>query len=460
MESHSQDTPPAAAERRGGLHQAVLDAMPDMACMFDRGHRCAYANRALLEACRRRPEEVIGRPLAELDCALVRASRHAAEIDQVFASGRPLRGDVTFHDQRGPRIHDYILSPVAATDGSVEAVLATLRDVTERTRHEDVARRNERRLRAIASASSGVIYRMDPDWAGVQVLVGRGSDSPAPLSRAELLQAHLHPEDRERIALVSSRAREEATVFEAEYRWLHGDGRYHWLASRVVPVRGDDGRVQEWVGATTDVDSRRQQEQHQKLLLDELNHRVKNTLAVVQSIALQTLGQSEAGRAGVEHFQARLLALAKAHELLTASRWAGTCLRDVVEMAIGPGLGHGLERFSVDGPPVRLCPRPSLALSMALHELYTNAVKYGALSAPEGRIQIHWRVRDGTDGRRLLLQWRESDGPPVVAPTRRGFGTRLVEHGLRHDLDGRVELAFERGGVTCNIDVPLVEDGP
>lgn len=451
------DTTPAPAAGCGPA-EALLESTPDLACLFDRQHRCIYANRALLEALGRPRAEVIGRSLLELGYAPWDAAMHGSEIDQVFATARRLRGDARFHGPRGERIHDYILAPVLAADGSVQAVAATIRDVTERTAHEDVARRNERRLRAIASASSSVIYRLDPDWSRVQVLVGPGVENPPPLSRLELQAEHLHPDDHARVAHAVARAREETTVFEAEYRWLRGDGRYHWLASRVVPVRGDDGRVHEWVGATTDVEDRRRQETHQRLLLDELNHRVKNTLAVVQSIAVQTFARTGADRQAVERFHARLLALAKGHELLTASRWNGTWLRDVVETAIGPGMGHGLERFLIDGPRVWLAPRPSLALSMALHELCTNAVKYGALSAPGGTVAIRWEVHEeGGRPRRLRLEWRESGGPAVVEPQRRGFGTRLVEQGLRHDLDGEVVLAFEASGVSCHIDVPLVE---
>lgn len=455
MDSTPLDTT-AYASAGHGLHQAALEATPDMACVFDRAHRCCYANRSLLEAFGRERPDVLGRTLLELGWPPWQAARHDAWIDQVFATGQPVRSDVPLG---GGRIHDCILAPVHAADGSIEAVLATLRDVTERSAHEDRTRRNERRLRAIGNASSSIIYRMDADWANVQVMLGPGSEDPAPFSRLEMVQSHLHPDDRDLLAAASRQAREEATVFQAEYRWLQDDGRYHWLASRVVPVRGDDGTVLEWVGATTDVDGRRQQEQHQKLLVDELNHRVKNSLAMVQSIAVQTLGRAPDGAAAVDHFQARLLALAKAHDLLTASRWAGTCLRDVVETAIGPCMGHGLERFSIDGPAVRLCPRPSLALSMALHELCTNAVKYGALSVPGGRVRIHWHIFDRERGRRLFLEWQESGGPPVTPPKRRGFGTRLVERGLRHDLGGEVALGFGHGGVTCSIDIPLVEDG-
>ena len=438
-------------------HVAVLESTPDLACLFDRQHRCIYANRALLEALGRPREQVIGRSLLELGYVPWHAAMHDSELDQVFATGRPLRGDARFRGARGERIHDYILAPVPGEDGSVEAVVATIRDVTERTAHEDVARRNERRLRAIASASSSVIYRLDPDWTRVQTLVGPGVDSPPPLSRVEVQRTRLHPDDQERIAQAIARAREETTVFEAEYRWLLGDGHYHWLASRVVPVRGDDGVVHEWVGATTDVEDRRQQEAHRRLLLDELNHRVKNTLAVVQSIAVQTLGRTSDAQA-MDRFHARLLALAKCHDLLTASRWTGACLRDVVETAIGPGMGRGLDRFVIDGPRVHLAPRPSLALSMALHELCTNAVKYGSLSVPDGQVAIRWRVDERDGARRLQLEWRESGGPPVVKPERRGFGSRLVERGLRHDLNGEVVLAFEVAGVSCRIDMPLAEE--
>jgi two-component sensor histidine kinase len=195
--------------------------------------------------------------------------------------------------------------------------------------------------------------------------------------------------------------------------------------------------------------------EHQKLLIDELNHRVKNTLATVQSIATQTLRTADTTAAAKDALERRLLALSQAHDVLTRENWEGADLMDVVERALEPYQVHSENRLHITGPHVRLTPRMSLALAMAMHELATNAVKYGALSNKSGTIDVTWSVQNGATPPRLVLQWREGGGPPVVAPRRRGFGSRLIERSLAQDLDGQVDIAFAPTGVVCTVNAPV-----
>lgn len=199
---------------------------------------------------------------------------------------------------------------------------------------------------------------------------------------------------------------------------------------------------------------RRRTEAHLRLLVNELNHRVKNTLTIVQSIAAQTLRGTEAGREAQQAFESRLAALAAAHDLLTTERWQSTALRQVIEQA-GTGCGAEAERLSIEGPDVRLQPRTAVSVAMAIHELCTNAVKYGALSREGGTVSIRWEAAAEPGGERLRLVWRESGGPPVAPPDRRGFGTRMIERGLAADLGGTARIDFAPEGVTCTIDAPL-----
>jgi PAS domain S-box-containing protein len=202
--------------------------------------------------------------------------------------------------------------------------------------------------------------------------------------------------------------------------------------------------------AQTEIAQRRKVEEQQRLLINELNHRVKNTLATVQSIVAQTskLSDAKSLRGTIE---SRLMALASAHDLLTQENWEGAELRDLLLRSLSPFGSDLSARFSLEGPSVLLAPQQALAFAMATHELATNAVKYGSLSAPSGRISISWRTEAG----RLELEWREVDGPPVLAPTRRGFGSRLLERGLAADLQGEVGLEFARDGVRCRIAADL-----
>jgi two-component sensor histidine kinase len=179
----------------------------------------------------------------------------------------------------------------------------------------------------------------------------------------------------------------------------------------------------------------------------------------VQSIVSQTLRKAETTAEAKEAIEGRLFALSRAHDVLTRESWDGASLREIVAEAVAPYGNRREDRLHLSGPDVRLPPRMALALAMALQELATNAVKYGALSNEAGEIRIRWMLDHTTEPLRLCLRWQESGGPPVQAPKRRGFGTRLIERSLAQDLDGEVRIAFEPGGVTCTVDAPLAPDG-
>ena len=189
-------------------------------------------------------------------------------------------------------------------------------------------------------------------------------------------------------------------------------------------------------------------EEQRVLLLNELNHRVKNTLATVQAIAAQTLRTNPEPAAFRAAFESRLVALSATHDLLTATNWRGAALRDVAQIEFRP---YGPERYSLDGPEVALAPTEALSLGLLFHELATNAAKYGALSGPEGCVEVTWTVADG----RLALSWRERGGPKVIPPTRRGFGSRLIERSLKGEMGGEAVLDFAEDGLVCRVTLPL-----
>lgn len=192
------------------------------------------------------------------------------------------------------------------------------------------------------------------------------------------------------------------------------------------------------------------------LLLNELNHRVKNTLATVQSIAEQTLRGAGVDRATRQALGDRLMALSEAHNVLLQENWAGADLATILEQTCAPHEGRESERFRLDGPPVRLSPQQAVSISLVLHELATNALKYGALSVAAGHVEITWNIaQDGGGGRHLTLLWREVGGPPVAEPTREGFGTRLLKRSFGHDSSGDATLAFDPAGLRCVIALEL-----
>jgi two-component sensor histidine kinase len=226
------------------------------------------------------------------------------------------------------------------------------------------------------------------------------------------------------------------------------------LVGNAVPLRDAEGRPRGAVAAFVDITALKQAEWQRTLLISELNHRVKNTLATVQSIASQTLRVAGVAADVRQAFEARLFTLARAHDVLTQESWEGASLREIVDKALAPfRMREG--RFRIGGPDVRLPPKATLAIAMALHELATNAVKYGALSNAVGQVSVVWEVAGRDGGRHLRLQWKERGGPGVTAPARQGFGSRLIERGLAGELGGEAVLDYRPTGLVCSITAPL-----
>jgi two-component sensor histidine kinase len=193
------------------------------------------------------------------------------------------------------------------------------------------------------------------------------------------------------------------------------------------------------------------------LLINELNHRVKNTLTTVQSITSQTLRNAATMKQASNAIESRLIALSQVHDVLTVQSWAAVNLHDIVGLAVAPYRSRGENRIFVQGPHVRIPPRMALALAMALQELVTNAVKYGALSNKLGQIKISWALKEANNNLdQLQLRWVEANGPAVKEPVRRGFGTRLIERSLAEDLDGEVRIEFLSDGVVCSVNAPVI----
>ncbi len=208
------------------------------------------------------------------------------------------------------------------------------------------------------------------------------------------------------------------------------------------------------------VERQKKDQTHLRLLINELNHRVKNTLATVQSIVTQTLRSGGAPLATRDTLTSRIVALSKAHDVLTDEQWSGADLAQIAAQAAQPfRMGLGEARISLKGPPVRVPPKTAIAVALALHELATNAVKYGALSTSEGWVDFSWDLAAGGDEPdELIATWRECGGPRVTPPTRAGFGTRLIERGLAADLNGEVSIAYPPDGVVCTIRARLDPD--
>ncbi len=284
-----------------------------------------------------------------------------------------------------------------------------------------------------------------------------GLGPEAMLKRDIDLDSYIHPQDRDSQLTARLRAIHDGTDLDTEYRTLSPEGVERWILVRGQAIYDETGRASRMAGVSMDITARKAAEERQRLLLDELNHRVKNTLATVQSIALQTRRGTETPAAFEAAFLARLEALARVHDLLSQVSWEGASLAAVVRQTLAPHLvaNNPVERLTLDGPDVRLGPNAAVTLTMAFHELATNAAKYGALSIEAGQVDVRWRADNLGAPSCVEIVWRESGGPPVVAPARRGFGSRFLERGLAREFDGDVELEFARDGVCCRMRMPL-----
>jgi PAS domain S-box-containing protein len=243
---------------------------------------------------------------------------------------------------------------------------------------------------------------------------------------------------------------------EPEVHYHRKDGTEFWASVFVSPVRDKNGEVVQHFVSLVDLTKQNRAQAHSDMLINELNHRVKNTLATVQSIVWQAFRKSTDAKIIGESIQTRLSALSRSHDLLTRENWASADLRDIVIDVLEPfGVSGALaERLVISGDNIRLSPRVTLALGIALNELATNAMKYGAFSNEAGSIEITWTVVPSSNGDRLVLNWKEKAGPPVSPPTRKGFGLQVIERGLAQELEGSVNLDFKATGLIFTLDFP------
>ena len=359
------------------------------------------------------------------------------------------------HDRVASEYYEWQVNRIRLPDGS-DGVVCYFRDISTQVLARHAIAESEARYRHIVDgAREYAILTMDAErqitsWnSGAERLLGYRTEEILGRS-ADLF---FIPEDRaaQAPALEMQGAIERGR--SANERWhMRRNGSRFWGSGVMFSM--EDGEQRGFLKMFRDRTEERRAEDRRMLLINELNHRVKNTLATVQSIAAQTL------RAGCDPdirrtFEDRLLALAEAHDLLTKENWGSAGLLDIARVALRPHLARNSTRVSIQGPNLRLAPNMAVSLCIAFHELATNAARHGALSADTGHVDLTWRIQGG----RLLVRWREMGGPPVRPPSHRGFGTRMIERGLPRELDGEVHLSYTSEGVVCQITMPVPDIG-
>jgi PAS domain S-box-containing protein len=388
-----------------------------------------------------------GRPMAHDECPMA----------LTLKEGQPVRGaEAILERPDGTRI-PFIPFPTPLRDasGRLTGAINVLVDITARKQSEI----KSAWLAAIVTSSDDAVIGKTLDgtvtsWnAAAARIFGYEESEMVGQSITRIIPPELQAEEKQILA----RLKQGKRIEHFETVRMAKDGHRINISLTVSPVRDKSGML---IGASKvgrDISERKRAEETRRLLLNELSHRVKNTLATVQSIARQTLHRARSPAEFVSTFSGRVQALAQAHTLLTENTWQGAKMRELVRDQLQFG-GIDDNRISYSGPVLTLDPQAALHLALVLHELGTNARKYGSLSVPRGRLSINWEMQTN-GGRHILLDWAERDGPEVHAPSERGFGTTLIEQSLHAD-GGTASIHYGSEGLTCHIKFPLQDAVP
>ena len=450
----------------------LAEASPNPYVLLDRDLRLVWMNRAYLDVTMRDRDDIVGRTMfdafpSDPDSESYRQLRDSFEY--VLETGETdeialIRYDIARPDGgMDTRYWSATHTPLSGSDGSLKYILQHTVDVTElhelrqlrkeigvvrraeavEARNRDLERESQRMLEFFEQAPGFVAVLGGPDHvfqmanASYLDLVGRDDILGKPVGEAlpEVI--------------------EQGFVEVLDRVYATGEA-YIGRRDRVIqPISEDDGTITGIIVQGYDVTEEVEYEKRQSLLIQELNHRVKNTLAVVQSLAQQTFRDVPDSAPAMAIYKARLHALAAAHGLLTASSWSPASVREIVELTTSAAFGSLDGRVVLEGPNYLLNPEVALALTMIVHELTTNAIKYGALSNDEGRVHVGWSVDSDGECEKLAFVWQERGGPEVHEPEREGFGTRLIRSGITSKRGTTVDMRYEPAGLECELTVTL-----
>lgn len=317
---------------------------------------------------------------------------------------------------------------------------------------------SEARLNFALQAGQLGIWALSPGTqhldasASCKAAFGYGPEDPFGYTE---FQAAVHPEDLLGVVAAIEMTTRTGVPYEIEYRILTPSGEQRWIAAQGELLKRRDGSPLSMTGFATNISARKHAEDHRRLLAGELTHRVKNTLATVGAVVNQTLRNAASLEEATEVVGARIASLATAHQLLLNDEVEGASVAYIVAGVLRPFDDDDGHLYTASGPDIRLSPSVTLALSMALHELATNAAKYGALSTAGGTVMIRWKLTGRDEARRFTFSWVEQGGPPVTPPTRTGFGSRMIERVMAQHIRGTAKIDYRPDGVAFTIDAPM-----
>ena len=402
------------------------------------------------------PDEIIGRHISILAApgredempAILKRIRRGQKVERYETLRRRKDGGLVEVSLR--------VSPIRDESGKIVGASKIASDITERKRIEAALRASEERFRNLANAVPDIVWTADADgnitfandrWFRYCGITPEQNVRGWP----ELV---LHPDDRERCIAEWTRALREGGEYEIEVRNRRQDGEYRWFLTRASPIRDAAGNITAWFGSTTDIHDRKLAEDRQQMMAAELSHRVRNLLTVIQVVADRTADRATSIDQFLNAFRGRLQALSSAQGALLASDWRSASVAALVQGALAPYLGEN-SRIRLDLQDLPISPELAFTLTLALHELATNAVKHGALSNPEGRVTLIASAETGATGDELCLVWQEEGGPPVHPPTTTGFGTTMLSRAIQYQHQGRTDLIWRENGLLCRLHLPL-----
>ena len=393
-------------------------------------------------------------------------SEDIANLDEAFVASRRIGDNIRAEYRLAPDACAAAYSEerwvaiegayVCTSNGERERLLGVSRDITDLKRAQRALAERNLQLALAGKAALVGSYSYDVNTDAMQVSEGYAAvhglvEGTNVTTRSEWY-ARVHPEDADRVEECRRQAfGERRGEYGIEYRVIRGEREVRWIESRSFILYRDDGCPQRVVGVDIDITERKQAQEHRDILNAELDHRAKNLLATVGAIITQTQNANSSMPDFVSALDKRIASLARVHELLSCNRWQGVSLKEIVRREFAP---YAADNIVIRGPSVTLTAEAVQPLAMVLHELTTNAAKYGAFSNRSGRVLLRWRwLQKGTHDR-LAIVWREMGGPAVVSPSRSGYGTSIVRELIPFELGGEVDLIFAADGLRCRMEIP------